>query len=247
MESYKVWALSDFHLPGSRKRTMDQYTTEEINWINHPKRMMEKFQQLFSPKDLLVVPGDISFAHNLTEVKPDFEYINQIPCTVIMSEGNHESWSSKYNQVIQSLPKNAIWAVKGCHRFGNVAIISQRLWDIEGVFPWPNHYPQKRGDPKKIIKKELNELEEKLKLLPQDDNIIRILMVHFPPINVDGQPNDVTRMISQYHVNYCIYGHVHAQVQRVPAGDCTIDGVRYLLTSCDYINFTPIEVCTYHE
>ena len=246
MESYKVWALSDLHLPGTKNKTMDKFNKDTINWANHPQRLMEKFEQLFSPNDLLIVSGDISWANNTEEIQPDFEYISRIPCQVIMSEGNHDKWAKKYKLVIQSLPKNAVWAVRGCYRFGNVAIISQRLWDIEGVYPWPDEHPQHVGDPKVIIKRELRSLEEKLKMLPQDEGIIRILMVHFPPISIDGQSNNITKMISKYHVNFCIYGHVHGRSEKVPAGDCIVDDVRYILTSCDYINFTPVEICDFH-
>jgi predicted phosphohydrolase len=239
----KIWALSDFHLPSSINKTMEKY---DPIWKDHPNKIVENVNSVCSEHDILLVPGDISWAHNIEEFEVDAEVIAQINCKVILSDGNHDRWASKYNKAVEAMPENAVWAVRGVHRFGNVAIVCQRLWDIDQIFPWPGHMKSKGGN-EDTGKKEIARLEKKLQLLPQDKGIIRILMVHFPPVAFDGSPGILTEMINKYNVDYCVYGHVHAQKPdpELKAADITIGCTRFILSSSDWLKMKPIEVCEY--
>ena len=239
----KIYALSDFHLPSAKGKLMEQY---DPVWKNHPQKILENVQKTCTENDILLSPGDLSWADKIEEMKDDLELISKMPCRVIFSEGNHDRWASKYNAVIQNLPENAIWALKGVHVFGNVAIVSQRLWDFEGIFPWPGHFKSKPINDK-IAPKELQRLERQLQLLPQDHKMIRILMVHFPPIAFDGTPGVLSDLINKYNVDYCIYGHVHGQKPdpNLKAADCQIGCTKFILASCDWLKMQPIEICTY--
>lgn len=241
----KIWALSDLHLPSSSNHTMDKFNSGPIIWTDHPIRMMNNIKRLIKPNDILLVPGDISWANRIDQIKPDLEYIKSIPCKVILSPGNHDHWATKPKKFLNLLPQNAEWLGSNCFRIGNVAIIAQRFWDYPGVFPWPDNFPQKDGDPIKIFNREMSSIKEKLKLLPLDDKIIKIVMLHFPPISADAQSNELTKLFALYNVNYCIYGHVHNQLQKVPAGNCIVDGIKFQLASSDYVDFCPIEVCDF--
>ncbi|OHT13186.1 metallophosphoesterase [Tritrichomonas foetus] len=238
----KVFALSDFHLPGKNNKTMDKYGEP---WINHPEKILANVTQQLTKDDILLVPGDITWAAKIQEAVDDLQFISSLPCTVVMSEGNHDNWASKYSAVIESLPPNAVWAQRGCYRKGNVAIVSTRLWDIDGVYPWPGDIACKCADPAKIQKRELDRLNRALQQLPKEDGIIRILMVHFPPVAFDATPGPVTEIIDKYNVHFCVYGHVHGMKDEVPAVNATIGKTHYFLTSCDWLNMEPLEICDY--
>ena len=239
----KIFALSDFHLPGDCGKTMDMFGPI---WKDHQTTILNNVKNCCTENDILLSPGDISWADKINQMKSDLELLSQFPCRVILSQGNHDRWASKYKEVIEALPNNVVWALRGVHTFGNVAIVSQRLWDFEGIFPWPGHYPSKPIS-EKTAPREKARLEKQLELLPQDPNIIRILMVHFPPVSYDGSPTVLTELINKYNVDYCIYGHVHGQKPdpNFKAADCTIGCTRFILASCDWLNMQPIEVCTY--
>ena len=213
-------------------------------WKDHPSKIFRNVTESCSPEDVLLVPGDISWAFKIDELKPDLELIESFPCKVVMSEGNHDLWASKYNSVIEALPHNAVWAQRGCHRIGNLAIVSTRLWDFDDVI-WPGKIACKAANPQKIANREIIRLENALKLLPQDPDIIRILLVHFPPVSYDASPGKITDMINQYNVDYCVYGHLHGEMEKVPGMDCVVGKTRFLLTSSDWLGMKPIEVCTY--
>jgi predicted phosphohydrolase len=237
-----VWALSDFHLPGGQNKTMDEYGDV---WVNHPAKIFASVSSLCGPDDLLLVAGDISWAGRLPEAASDFAWLSTLPCTVVLSEGNHDMWASKPRAIPRALPPNAAWVGRGCYRRGNAAIVATRLWDFDGIFPWPGHKAVVCPDAKKIQNRELGRLESSLKLLPQDDAVVRILMVHFPPIAHDAAPGPITELINKYGVHFCVYGHAHAQVDPLPAMDAVVGGTRFLFTSCDWLNMTPIRVCEY--
>jgi predicted phosphohydrolase len=242
MTTGTVWALSDFHLPSTKNKTMDQYG--EV-WVDHPRKIFDAVSARCSPNDLLLVPGDISWATRIEEVAPDFNFISTLPCTVLLSLGNHDLWASKESKILPVLPANAKWVEHHCYRHGNLAIVATRLWDIDGVFPWPGHFPANCADAPKLARREMTRLTNSLKLLPQDDDIVRILMLHFPPLAADAAPGVVTQLIEKYKVNYCVYGHVHGQKERVPAIDAVVGGTRFMLTSCDWLEMQPLQICQF--
>ncbi|KAI5490802.1 metallophosphoesterase family [Trichomonas vaginalis G3] len=238
----KVWAISDPHLPSAKDKKMEKY---DPVWTDHPKHILENLQKVVGPNDVVLIPGDISWADKITEMEEDLKLLAAIPCKVIISEGNHDRWASKAS-AIKELPSNVTWTVGKMQRIGNLAIVSQRLWDIEGIFPWPGHIASK-GASEKTPAREINRLETQLKLLPQDKDIIRILMVHFPPVAYDGSPGILTDMINKYNVDYCIYGHVHGQKEdpNLKAHDIVIGCTHFYLTSCDWLKMIPKEICEF--
>lgn len=243
IKNAKVWALSDFHLPGNDNKTMDKFGSA---WKSHPARIYENVTKLCNENDVLLVGGDISWALKIEGALNDLKFIESLKCMVVLSEGNHDCWASKYNAVIANLPKNVFWVQRGCKRIGNIAVVSTRLWDFDCVV-WPDYIKTKaNSDPKKIERRELLRLEKALKELPQDSGIIRILMVHFPPVGADGERNELTDIINGYNVDYCVYGHLHGVQEKTLGTDVKIGQTRFLLTSSDWLGMKPIEICNYN-
>ena len=242
--SAKIYALSDFHLPSSKGKLMEQF---DPIWKDHPQKILENVKSKCTDQDILLSPGDFSWADKIDQMKDDLALIEQFPCRILLSEGNHDRWASKYKDAVEAMPPNAIWAIRGAHNFGNVSIVAQRLWDFDDIFPWPGHYKSKPIN-EKIAPKELMRLEKQLQLLPQDKNKIRILMVHFPPIAFDGSPGVLSDLINKYNVDYCIYGHVHGQKPdpNLKAANCQIGCTKFILASCDWLKMEPIEICSYN-
>ena len=69
----------------------------------------------------------------------------------------------------------------------------------------------------------------------------KIVFMHYPPICDRFRENEFTRLFEKYNVGLCIYGHLHAKsASSALTGD--IDGVKYLLVSCDYLGFMPVKL-----
>jgi predicted phosphohydrolase len=215
--------------------------------VNHKDKILASVTARCGPDDLLLVPGDISWATSIATMKEDLEFLERLPCTLILSKGNHDDWASKKSG-LRDLPKNCHWAEGRLFERGNVAIVATRLWDFDGAFPWPGHHRVDCPNPEKIANRELGRLETVLKLLPQKETITRILMVHFPPLAHDAASGILTDLISRYNVNTCIYGHVHGDEQQdIPAMDAVVGKTRYILTSCDHLLMTPVEIATFES
>ena len=66
-----------------------------------------------------------------------------------------------------------------------------------------------------------------------------ITMLHYPPVNDRHEPSGFTRLMEEFAVVHCVYGHLHGSAQR-GALTGTHGGVTYHLTACDAIGFRPL-------
>lgn len=237
-----IWAISDIHLPGISNITMDKYG--DI-WKNHEKVIFDNVTKLCKKDDLLLIPGDISWAKNIEEAKNDFEYLSRLPCRVLMCSGNHDQWSKVPRETIEkALPTNVTWINDICFRIGNVAVVGCCFWEFLNVYPWPNHYGIDCNR-KKMQRQARIDFDKALKMIPSDDDIIKILMLHFPPISYDARPFTFSTEISEKNFNFCVFGHAHNVTEKIPACDADIDGTHYYLCSCDWLKMMPIKICEF--
>src|SRR5690606_36869422 len=96
------------------------------------------------------------------------------------------------------------------------------------------------SEAEKIFLRELFRLEMSLKGLKPSARL-RLAMTHYPPIGPDLKPSRASKLLSQYKVDTCVFGHLHNIAEGgLPFG--TADGVRYILTACDYLNCDPIKI-----
>jgi hypothetical protein len=66
-------------------------------------------------------------------------------------------------------------------------------------------------------------------------------MLHYPPFAIDGKPTPLTDIISEYDIDFCVFGHIHAVYEKKPVGAyCKIGKTTYILTSADQIGFSPV-------
>ena len=65
----RVFALSDPHLAlGTPGKTMDRFGPQ---WVDHPTTMARAWDATVGSDDLVLVPGDVSWASDLSAVVPD--------------------------------------------------------------------------------------------------------------------------------------------------------------------------------
>ena len=66
--------------------------------------------------------------------------------------------------------------------------------------------------------------------------VTRILLLHYPPFNEHNAPSGFTDLIERYHVNICIFGHLHDEnsFHRIPTH---FGNTQLRLVSADYAEF----------
>ena len=229
-------------------------------WKNHGDKIAEQWKAHVGSGDTVLVPGDLSWAMRMEEAKADIEWLEALPGSKIIIKGNHDYWWPSISRLRSVLMGSSITALQyDSVRIGAVAIGGVRLWNIPGVDihgstmlenkpaqegqePAPLSEPEDRLRNERIFLREMGRLRLSLDSLGQDPKI-RIAMTHFPPTSEKGLDTPVTKMLEQYSVNVCTFGHLHDL--GLPEGK-TIDfqknGIRYVLVSCDAVGFAPYQI-----
>ena len=73
-----IFAISDLHLPLGIDKPMNVFGPK---WDNYVDRLAENWQSIVSENDIVIMPGDISWATYLEDAYRDFDYINSLTTT----------------------------------------------------------------------------------------------------------------------------------------------------------------------
>ncbi|WP_044882757.1 metallophosphoesterase [Neochlamydia sp. EPS4] len=243
-----VWALADLHLAfGTPEKKMDVFGEP---WINYTEKIKKNWLNCIQPSDLVLLPGDISWAIQLEDAVIDLKWIHELPGTKVMIKGNHDYWWRSLTKIEKILPPSIHLIQNNAFHWEGYSIGGSRLWDSSAynfnayIEFKENPYAKilleksdKVAESEKIFQRELQRLESSLKNLnPQAS--IRIAMTHYPPISADLKDSAVSQLLEKYHVNTCLFGHLHNVKKHLPLfGEK--NQIRYILTSGDYLDFMP--------
>lgn len=248
----RIWAIGDLHLSfGVANKSMDIFGP---NWQSHAEKIAANWKSTIQPEDLVLVPGDLSWAMKIDDVVPDLKWVDALPGTKVMIKGNHDYWWGSLNKIAAVLPPSIHLIQNNVFNWKDVTIGGARLWDTPeysfGHFVEYRENPKaKEKDPEELVQEEFaqklfdKELERlKMSLGKLDPNAkIRIAMTHYPPISADLQPSRAAQILEQHQIQICVFGHLHNLKTDQPLfGEAR--GVRYVLAACDYIRFQPIAI-----
>lgn len=229
----RVFAIGDLHLPGGDMKPMDVFGS---HWENHFERISESWRALVSEDDVVLIPGDISWAMQLADALHDLERIAQLPGRILILRGNHDYWWSSLTQLRCSLPQGMHAVQNDAYDAGDMVFCGTRGWTIPGQGA--------AAQDEKIFRREVLRLEMSLKAASQAaDGRPIVAMMHYPPLLPEHKASGTafTKLLSAYGVSRCVYGHLHGQsIQRGING--VYDGIRYDLVSCDALGFAVKEV-----
>lgn len=248
----RIWAIGDLHLSfGVANKSMDIFGP---NWEAHAEKIASNWRSTIHADDLVLVPGDLSWALKLEEAVPDLKWVDALPGTKVMIKGNHDYWWGSLGKIAPVLPPSIHLIQNNVFNWKGVTIGGARLWDTpEYSF---NKFVEFRENPKakvkdaeelvqeefsqKIFDRELERL--KMSLGKLDPNAkVRIAITHYPPIGADLKPSRAAQILEQHQIQICVFGHLHNLKANQPLfGEAR--GVRYVLSSCDYIHFQPIAI-----
>lgn len=242
----RIFAIGDLHLPGGDKKPMDIFGA---HWENHFERICADWRARVGEGDIVLIPGDISWAMQLGPALADLERIGALPGTKLILRGNHDYWWSSLTQLRSRLPENMHAVQNDAYDAGDAVFCGTRGW----MLPQPENAKPGDGKPgdgkpgeeaalsqdRKIFRREVMRLEMSLEAARRMAGGRPVFaMMHYPPLlpeYVRGG-TEFTRLLTQYGVRRCVYGHLHgASVQRGYHG--LYDGVQYDLVSCDALHF----------
>jgi uncharacterized protein len=246
----RIWAIGDLHLSfGVANKSMEIFGP---NWESHAEKIAAHWKSLIHKDDLVLVPGDLSWAMKLDDAVPDLNWVHDLPGTKVMIKGNHDYWWDSLKKISSVLPPSIHLIQNNAFHWKEVAIGGARLWDTPeysfGEFIEFRENPKaKVKNTEELIQEELSqnlfnrELERlKLSLTGLDPTAkIRIAMTHYPPIGANLEPSRAGQILEQHNIQICVFGHLHNIKPGIDLfGEAR--GVRYCLSSCDYLRFQPI-------
>lgn len=230
--SMTIYAIGDLHLPGGDTKPMDVFGS---HWENHFEKIMLDWRSRVKPDDVVLLPGDISWAMRLEDALQDLYAIGALPGQKILLRGNHDYWWGSITRLRASLPEGMHALQNDALVVGGHVICGSRGW----VLPGENGLDD---DDMRIYQRELMRFEMSLRHAKRiAPNLPIIAMLHYPPFNERQEPSGFTDLLEQYGVSDVVYGHLHG-----PGIKCghtgVVRGVRYYLTSCDGLNFALLNV-----
>lgn len=231
----RVFAIGDLHLSLSTDKPMDIFGD---HWKDHHIHLEANWKARISNDDLILLPGDLSWAMNLDEAAKDLKWLADLPGRKIILKGNHDYWWTSLSKMKSELPEGIIPLQNSAFDAGAFIVAGSRGW----MSPESDEYSEEKD--RAIRRRELIRLELSLDAAEgmRTEEKPLVVMMHYPPI-ISGKKTDFSRILSERGATFCIYGHLHCAAgtwnQQL---DTAIDGVKYRLVSSDYLGFEPIEL-----
>ncbi|MCD0166201.1 metallophosphoesterase [Deinococcus sp. 12RED42] len=223
----RVYAIADLHLATVTPKPM---TVFGPNWAGHPQAIFEQWRELVRPQDLVLLPGDLSWAMRLPDAMTDLAPVAALPGTKVLLRGNHDYWWPTAAKLRAALPPGMLAVVNDAVRVENVVVCGSRGWLT------PGHDPLSDDDTR-LLTREAERLSLSVKaaraLRQPGDHLI--LMLHYPPATPPYPANPITRVIDDACPDLIVYGHLHGvpversmrHVSGVPAHLVAADGLKF--------------------
>jgi hypothetical protein len=200
-------------------------------WADHASKIAGAWRDCVAAEDLVLLCGDLSWAMRLPEAQPDLDFIESLPGTKYFIRGNHDYWFGAPSRV-----RRAIGPSMHLIRFD--AAVHEGV-GICGVRGWisPRHPDYDAAEDERHWQRAITRLRLSLDALGALDWDVAVAMFHYPPRD-SGAETELTEMIRDAGVRWCVYGHLHGE-DAARAFEGEADGVRYLCVSVDHIGFRP--------
>ena len=226
----KIFAISDPHLSFNSNKPMEVFGD---SWKDHANRIKQSWTQLVTAEDVVLIPGDISWALKFEDALPDLVWLSKLSGKKVLLKGNHDLWWSSISRLNNLFPDNMIFLQNNSWHIGKIAVCGSRGWNLPLYSTdWSEH-------DEKIYRREILRLEMSLKSVSKEAEFI-IGTMHYPPTDNRGSSTEFTKLFEQYNVSQVVYGHIHGADAPKHSYNGIINGISYRLVSCDTINFSPV-------
>ena len=243
-----LFVLSDLHLAISTpQKNMEIFGPR---WKEYHKRIWNNWHEVVGNDDLVLIPGDVSWAMDLDLVEIDLKWIDDLPGEKLIVKGNHDYWWGSNIKLLKILPPSIHVIHNNAFNWNGMSFAGTRLWDtpeykIEGIFEneqnMPDESQEDRLNQEKIYQRELHRLEVSLKALDPHAKV-KVAMTHYPPLGSDMKPTRATQILEKYGITIAVFGHLHGVKESENQLFGRLGNIDYKLTSCDYLNCTPLKL-----
>lgn len=219
-----IYAIGDLHLPGGDNKPMEIFGS---HWEGHFSRICADWKARVKDEDVVLIPGDISWAMQMQDALPDLNAIGELPGRKIILRGNHDYWWCGISRLREMLPEGMYAVQNDAMMLDDVVICGTRGWTLPA---------SGQGEDEKIYARELLRMEMSLDRASRLGGKRLVVMCHYPPLGEGGEPTRLSALLEKYHPDDVVYGHLHgASLRGAVTG--VHGGVRYHCVSCDGLHF----------
>lgn len=232
-----IFVIADLHLSFKNPKPMNIFGD---NWENHEQKIKQDWLSKVTDNDVVILPGDFSWAMTLEDAYLDFKYLNELPGKKLLLKGNHDYWWTTLTKMRVYLQQHHFTTIdfiyNNSYCYEDIILTGSRGWtlnDLEGTG--------------KILNRELGRLELSLQegrnIYGEEKELI--VFMHYPPITHSAMLNKLelkfVELMKQYGVKRCFYGHLHSRSHK-DAIEGIVDGIDFKLISGDYLDFHLMEI-----
>ena len=243
-----IFVLSDLHLSTDSK-TNKSMEVFGARWQDYIVKIEKNWNAVVDDGDTVIIPGDISWATRLEESESDLRFLNSLNGNKLIGKGNHDFWWSTATKMY------AFFEEKG---FTTLSILYNNAFVVEdqivcGTRGWfPDESRQVtvgEVDHAKIVNRELIRLKMSLDAAralqrareDEDGTVLSInVFLHFPPVWGDFIMEEFITLFKEYGIEHCFFGHIHGAYSMPTHFE--YEGIRFTLTSSDFLNFHPLKL-----
>ena len=225
-----LYAIGDLHLSLTANKSMEVFGQA---WENYVNRIADSLSTL-TEEDTLILAGDTSWGIDLEEAEADFRFLEQFPGKKYLIKGNHDYWwttAAKFHRFCEEKEfRNLELIHNNCAHYGDFALCGTRGWFLE---------EEQKPHDAKVLNRELQRLETSLKAAGEQPILC---FLHYPPLYQGYRCPEILKLLEQYPVKACCYGHLHGPtIRRRIEGEQ--QGVDFSLISADHLGFVPKKIC----
>lgn len=189
-------------------------------------RIAKACRAIIEPNDLLLMPGDLSWAMKRADAEPDLQWLAALPGIKVLCKGNHDYWWDSD----KALNYPGLYDTPFVSEDGQIGVAGTRGWALPS-----GGTDEKKARDEKIIAREVQRLSKRLDAIASCP--VKFALIHYPPLDVFAP------LLKQHGVQTILYGHLHLNGQEsVPPEHW--HGLRALCVAADRLRFTPRLIAT---
>ncbi len=222
----RLFAIADPHLSRADPKPM---TIFGETWQGHPEAFFDGWRKVVQADDLVLVPGDLSWAMRFEDALLDLTDIASLPGRKVILRGNHDYWWPSISKLRRGLPEGMYAVQNDAIALDGVVIAGTRGWACPGSRGFTE-----QDD--KIYRREVERLELSLRAAERLGGDYRVVMLHFPPTNPRLEPSEFTRVLRRAAPDALVFGHVHGDSEGVLE---RLDAIDVHFVAADALGFVP--------
>lgn len=222
----RLFAIADPHLSRADPKPM---TIFGPGWEGHPDAFFNGWRSVVSDDDLVLVPGDLSWAMRFEDALLDLRDIADLPGRKVLLRGNHDYWWPSITRLRRDLPKGMLAVQNDAVEVEGVVVAGTRGWICPGSRTFTDQ-------DEKIYRREVERLRLSLAAADRLQGRYRVVMLHFPPTNARLEPSEFTELVTEWAPDALVFGHVHGESEGVLE---SLDGIDVHFVAADALGFVP--------